>query len=86
MSEHDMTHDDDLYDEPEVVYTTHPKVVAGVVLLASLALFSVASGLAFLILDGMADTDSSRSSAMIALVVGAVVAALFWVFVPDDAA
>lgn len=86
MSAHDMIHDDDLYDEPEVVYTTHPKVVAGVVLLSSLALFSVVSGLVFMILDGMYGMDSTRSSAITAMVVGAAVAALFWVFVPDDAA
>lgn len=81
---------DEMYDEiDEVRYTTHPKAVAGIVVMASLMLFSTVFTVTILIaalvspLDARATLDGylAVDRAIMAAIAGVIVTALFWTFV-----
>ena len=94
----DVEVEDDEYDDEEYddapVYVTHPRVVAGVTLIASLMLFSTLAGVTFAVISVIAPPDGdlvgvvwrdataadylSGPRLLITLAVAAVGTGLFW--------
>ena len=89
--------DDEAY-EIEVRYTTHPRAVAGIMVMASIMLFAVIFAIALFLAGVFMPPDTMRGVVvydpvlsdyitaeriLIASIAAGVVTALFWVLIPD---